>query len=625
MTRETKAGLVVSCSFLCLVGVVLFSKLNERETSGTESPGEGELAKLMAEPQPVSNNNSGPAASPVVAQAETVTQQGAERQSDNRKTMDAAEVVPAEFRQGSSKPIPDPAASPKEPVLKERASLPPPTVNVASEPSAPAPVAGLAGEQPASKEEKTPVGNAPSPPPPPSAWAPLPARAEVVTPQAQESKIPGAGASLPNPVQSATTTGGTAAPAAPGVSTSEDSAGGAAKPTPPPSVAAGPGPALVPTEDATTKPPSSGAPPVTTGPSGGPNRAETAGISLDRSKTPFQLPQPPASASAVVPEKSGLTPGSVGGAAEAARSDTVSPAGPRASAGLEQKLAGSGGDFKMPRTTEAAPATSQAATPPSAPTNRFASGSSETPVHGNLGFAPRSTQEFAPRQGSTGGWPGTGSPSADRDKAFMPAPTPFQSAPTQAPLERSINGSVQLGSPAVATPQPSPTSQTPAPSISPFPPGGSSPVRPAPPLAGPVPSGPPQSSIGGILQVESYDENTHTCKANDTFRTISQEWYQTDRYERALLLFNRNTPPGVAHLARRATDLYPAQADSDQVLRGTARRFDPDHAAGRAASSTARSFRWARLGTAGKLLPRASQHFGEAAAAPGQRAALSGP
>jgi hypothetical protein len=31
MTRETKAGLIVSCSFLCLVGVVLFSKLTERE------------------------------------------------------------------------------------------------------------------------------------------------------------------------------------------------------------------------------------------------------------------------------------------------------------------------------------------------------------------------------------------------------------------------------------------------------------------------------------------------------------------------------------------------------------------------------------------------------------------
>ena len=31
MTRETKAGLVVSCSFLCLVGVVLYSKLTRSE------------------------------------------------------------------------------------------------------------------------------------------------------------------------------------------------------------------------------------------------------------------------------------------------------------------------------------------------------------------------------------------------------------------------------------------------------------------------------------------------------------------------------------------------------------------------------------------------------------------
>src|SRR5437879_934528 len=102
MTRETKAGLVVSCSFLCLVGVVLFSKLNEKETSGTDSPSEGELAKLMAEPQPVSNNNT-------LAAAGEPAPSTAERPGDNRKMTDAAGVVPAEFRlgneQGSSKPI----------------------------------------------------------------------------------------------------------------------------------------------------------------------------------------------------------------------------------------------------------------------------------------------------------------------------------------------------------------------------------------------------------------------------------------------------------------------------------------------------------------------------------------
>ena len=30
MTRETKAGIVVSCSFLGLVGVVLFSKMGDK-------------------------------------------------------------------------------------------------------------------------------------------------------------------------------------------------------------------------------------------------------------------------------------------------------------------------------------------------------------------------------------------------------------------------------------------------------------------------------------------------------------------------------------------------------------------------------------------------------------------
>jgi hypothetical protein len=42
--------------------------------------------------------------------------------------------------------------------------------------------------------------------------------------------------------------------------------------------------------------------------------------------------------------------------------------------------------------------------------------------------------------------------------------------------------------------------------------------------------------------VEAYDESTHLCKANETFRTISQEWYHSDQYERPLLLFNRNHP-----------------------------------------------------------------------------------
>jgi nucleoid-associated protein YgaU len=45
-----------------------------------------------------------------------------------------------------------------------------------------------------------------------------------------------------------------------------------------------------------------------------------------------------------------------------------------------------------------------------------------------------------------------------------------------------------------------------------------------------------------VAQVESYDEETYVCRPSDTFRSISQAYFKTDKYERALLLFNRNHP-----------------------------------------------------------------------------------
>jgi hypothetical protein len=64
----------------------------------------------------------------------------------------------------------------------------------------------------------------------------------------------------------------------------------------------------------------------------------------------------------------------------------------------------------------------------------------------------------------------------------------------------------------------------------------------AAPLTVAVPSAVASGSIGTISQVESYDEETYSFKPGDTFRTISQAFYRTDKYERALLLFNRNHP-----------------------------------------------------------------------------------
>lgn len=67
---------------------------------------------------------------------------------------------------------------------------------------------------------------------------------------------------------------------------------------------------------------------------------------------------------------------------------------------------------------------------------------------------------------------------------------------------------------------------------------------PAPALGGAPAAGLAAPPTAAILtpQVESYDEETHRCTANDSFRAISQKYYQSDRYAQALWLFNRNHP-----------------------------------------------------------------------------------
>src|SRR5437870_3736556 len=54
MSRETKIGLVVSCSFLCLVGAVVYTKLKQGAfRPGTEGEADAELvAKSGAPPEP---------------------------------------------------------------------------------------------------------------------------------------------------------------------------------------------------------------------------------------------------------------------------------------------------------------------------------------------------------------------------------------------------------------------------------------------------------------------------------------------------------------------------------------------------------------------------------------------
>lgn len=43
-------------------------------------------------------------------------------------------------------------------------------------------------------------------------------------------------------------------------------------------------------------------------------------------------------------------------------------------------------------------------------------------------------------------------------------------------------------------------------------------------------------------QVEAYDELTYRCKQGDTFQSISSTYYQSDKFAKALLTFNRSHP-----------------------------------------------------------------------------------
>ncbi|MBV9123445.1 MAG: hypothetical protein JO112_08820 [Planctomycetes bacterium] len=68
-----------------------------------------------------------------------------------------------------------------------------------------------------------------------------------------------------------------------------------------------------------------------------------------------------------------------------------------------------------------------------------------------------------------------------------------------------------------------------------------------PPLGAPPSAGGPPIAVAGpssasFPQVESWDEETYSCQAGDTFEAISQRYYHTDRYAQALTLFNRSHP-----------------------------------------------------------------------------------
>jgi hypothetical protein len=107
--------------------------------------------------------------------------------------------------------------------------------------------------------------------------------------------------------------------------------------------------------------------------------------------------------------------------------------------------------------------------------------------------------------------------------------------------------------------------------------------RVANPYQTPVPAtGPIQPAGFPAAKVDSYDEETYLCKQGDKFEDISTKFYQTDKYAQALLLFNRNHPRATAAVRQDPPVLGVGQPVFIPPLRVLQKQYTtaiPDHAA----------------------------------------------
>jgi hypothetical protein len=152
--------------------------------------------------------------------------------------------------------------------------------------------------------------------------------------------------------------------------------------------------------------------------------------------------------------------------------------------------------------------------------------------------------------GATPGLPGAAYTEGGRATASPGNPAPLQngSGLTITDLPPASSGA---GSGATVPPGTQPNAPMPAPArLSPMAvavPNPSAPTTPAPGVLSPspIPAGlPPQAgSVQPASNVESWDETMYTCKAGDTFQTISARFYggRTD-YAQALQQYNKKHP-----------------------------------------------------------------------------------
>ena len=280
--------------------------------------------------------------------------------------------------------------------------------------------------------------------------------------------------------------------------------------------------------------------------------------SSDGRKPAFQIPDPPPPAPGVALNPQAFTPPADKLLPAGVKSDGTSPLEARPPAGADPKRFGLGEEHKTPGTAGATSGPGSPATVMPSPTaNAVTSWPLETASRPNAGSIPPLvsgsmglSQDPVARPGSDRDLPHLNSPSVGQDKSSLKDTASMLAATPSPTAVGSTEKSVPLGPLAAGPSQPNSFTPTPAPSASGPSSVGNIPSRSRPPLGAPSPAAspsisvlaPPAAPLSLNPQVESYDEDTYTCKAKDTFGTISQAVYHTDQYGQALQLFNRNHP-----------------------------------------------------------------------------------
>lgn len=562
MTRETTIGLVVSCSFLCLVGVVIVTKMRPGTgpVAHADIQAEAEVTVAPPAPTPVTGAPSGPPTMPWPGTDSTPF-----------PTVALPSVPPSTASVGSGGPGLEPLGSKPLPLQK----TPPDPSDVLS-----------------TKEKDVLLTKAVSSGPDPKRgsagamdnWGSGPRGGERAA--AADSKAPAsAGTSSTkekDPFSLPSSASGTASPAA-GPNLPLDKSRFPLPPTVPPAAAAGTTTGGF-DKDGLALPPS-GSAPLSTGTkaatgTGGPGLMPLPDLGdKDKNKTAGTGGTPPPPSGSAVPGPLASPAATVGpkdlkdlglGAAPATAPSPLGPktpsSAPPAIGTVPAPSLGTGPSF--PSSAGALPL------PPPPVTAGSSSGPGTAPTDKKLGSLGAATPGTPPRTPSLADF------STPPPPIVPPPPPPSAPGLNSRPgvtLERPItpgtSGAGRTDSLPAGVAPPPPRSFTPpagddapagsrgtgalppsgqfaqGPPALPF--GGSTGPRPlppvgatgsavVPPITAPLPSGGASTSVSNSTQVRSWDEESYRCRVGDTFQSVSQAYYHTDKYAQALLMYNRD-------------------------------------------------------------------------------------